>query len=149
MNNLIDLSDKRILIVGASSGIGKQTAITLSQVGAKLSLVARNEEKLQMTMGELEGESHDYYISDVSNVNAIESLIKDVVTINGPLDGLVYAAGVGTALPLMQSKPEKVQDTFKVNFFGFFEVIRQVARKTRFNPGMRIVGVSSPLPDTR
>ncbi len=143
MNNLIDLSDKRILIVGASSGIGKQTAITLSQVGAKLSLVARNEEKLQMTMGELEGESHDYYISDVSNVNAIESLIKDVVTINGPLDGLVYAAGVGTALPLMQSKPEKVQDTFKVNFFGFFEVIRQVARKTRFNPGMRIVGVSS------
>lgn len=143
MNNLIDLSDKRILIVGASSGIGKQTAITLSQVGAKLSLVARNEEKLQKAIEALEGEGHDYFIADVSNVNSIETLIKDVVTKDGPLDGLVYTAGVGTALPLMQSKPEKVQDTFKVNFFGFFEVIRQVARKTRFNPGMRIVGVSS------
>lgn len=143
MNNLIDLSDKRILIVGASSGIGKQTAITLSQVGAKLSLVARNEGKLQKAIEELEGEGHDYFIADVSNVNSIETLIMDVVTKDGPLDGLVYTAGVGTALPLMQSRPDKVQDTFKVNFFGFFEVIRQVARKTRFNPGMRIVGVSS------
>ena len=51
---------------------------------------------------------------------------KMIVAIDGPLDGLVYAAGVGTALPLMQSKPEKVQDTFNVNFFGFFEVIRPV-----------------------
>ncbi len=141
MNHLINLSEKRILVVGASSGIGKQTAITLSQVGAKLSLVARNEEKLQKAMGELEGEGHDYYIADVSNVNLIETFIKGIVAIDGPLDGLVYAAGVGTALPLMQSKPEKVQDTFNVNFFGFFEVIRQVTRKTRFNPGMRIVGV--------
>lgn len=141
--NLVDLTGKRILVVGASSGIGKQTAITLSQVGAKLSLVARNEEKLQQTLGELEGEGHDYFLADVSNVGSIETLIKEVVAKEGPLDGLVYTAGVGTALPLMQSKPEKVQDTFNVNFFGFFEVVRQIVRKGRFNPGMRIVGVSS------
>ena len=49
MNNLIDLTNKHILVVGASSGIGKQTAIILSSVGAKLSLVARNEEKLKET----------------------------------------------------------------------------------------------------
>ena len=59
------------------------------------------------------------------------------------MDGLVYSAGLGTAIPLMQSKPERVQDTFNVNFFGFFEVVRQISRKGRFNPGMRIVGVSS------
>ena len=82
MNHLINLSEKRILVVGASSGIGKQTAITLSQVGAKLSLVARNEEKLQKAMGELEGEGHDYYIADVSNVNLIETFIKGIVAID-------------------------------------------------------------------
>jgi len=140
---LIDLTGKRILVVGASSGIGKQTAITLSRVGAKLSLVARNEEKLQKTMENLAGEGHDYYLADVSNVGTIEALLKNVVDRVGPLDGLVYTAGVGTALPLMQSKPEKVQDAFNVNFFGFFETVRQATRKGRFNFGMRIVGVSS------
>jgi len=143
MNTLVDLSNKRILVVGASSGIGKQTAITLSQVGAKLALVARNEEKLKAAIDELKGVDHDYFVADVSDVSTIEALIKEVVAKDGPLDGLVYTAGVGTALPLMQSKPEKVQDTFNVNFFGFFEVVRQIARKGRFNPGMRIVGVSS------
>ena len=143
MNSFIDLSNKRILVVGASSGIGRQTAITLSQVGAKLSLVARNEEKLRSVLAELEGEGHDYFVDDVSQVGTIEALIKEVVAKDGPLDGLVYTAGVGTALPLMQSKPEKVQDTFNVNFFGFFELVRQVSRKGRFTPGMRIVGVSS------
>ncbi len=140
---LIDLTDRRILVVGASSGIGKQTAITLSQVGAKISLVARNKEKLETTLAELEGNGHDYFVADVSEIAFIESLIKEIVAKDGPLDGVVYSAGVGTALPLMQSKPEKVQDTFNVNFFGFFEVVRQVARKGRFSPGMRIVGVSS------
>lgn len=140
---LIDLTDRRILVVGASAGIGKQTAITLSRVGAKISLVARNEEKLKAALTDLEGDGHDYFVADVSEVAAIEALIKEIVAKNGPLDGLVYSAGVGTALPLMQSKPEKVQDTFNVNFFGFFETVRQVARKGRFNSGMRIVGVSS------
>ena len=101
-SELVDLSGKRILVVGASSGIGKQTAVTLSRIGAKLSLIARNEEKLQKTIEVLEGKGHDYFLADVSNVGTIEALIKDVIAKEGPLDGLVYTAGVGTALPLMQ-----------------------------------------------
>ena len=141
--NLVDLTGKRILVTGASSGIGKQTAITLSQIGAKLTLIARDEDKLQQTLRELKGEGHDYFPADLSDVGMIETLVKEVVAKEGPLDGLVYSAGVGTALPLTQSKPEKVQATFDVNFFGFFEIVRQVTKKGRFNPGMRIVGVSS------
>ncbi len=143
MNSLVDLSGKRILVVGASTGIGKQTAITLSTLGAEVTLVARNEENLQKAMAELEGDGHDYFVADVSDVASIEALVKEVVVKDGPLDGMVYSAGVGTAIPLAQSKPEKVQDAFNVNFFGFFETVRQISRKGRFNPGMRIVGVSS------
>lgn len=143
MKTLVDLSGRQILVVGASSGIGKQTAITLSQIGAKVSLVARSEEKLQTVMNELEGADHSYYVADVSNVGTIDALMKMIVAEHGPLDGMVYSAGVGTALPLLQSKPEKVLDTFNVNFFGFLETVRQATRKGRYNPGMRIVGVSS------
>lgn len=143
MNNLIDLTGKRILVIGASSGIGRQTAITLSTVGAKVTIVARSEEKLIETIGKLEGSGHRYVVADVSKVDTVETMIKQIVAKDGPLDGLVYSAGMGTALPLLQSDPEKVQSTFAVNFFGFFEVIRQASRKGRFNPGMRIVAVSS------
>ncbi|MBQ6066471.1 MAG: SDR family oxidoreductase [Clostridia bacterium] len=143
MYNLIDLTDRRILVVGASSGIGKKTAITLSNLGAKLVLVAIDEEQVMQALTELSGDGHAAYYADVSKLDAIEGLIKGIVEKHGPLDGMVYSAGLGTALPLMQSKPEKVLNTFNVNFFGFFEMVRQVARKGRFNPGLRIVGVSS------
>lgn len=143
MKNLIDLTGKNILVIGASSGIGRQTSITLSQAGAKLVLVARNEERLRSTLEELDGEGHSWYSADIGIVSEIEGLIRRIVDETGPLDGMVYAAGIGAPIPLMQAKPEKVQSVFNVNFFGFFEAVRQVSRKGRYNPGMRIVGISS------
>lgn len=58
MKNLIDLTGKTILVTGASSGIGRQTAVTLSEVGAKVILTARREEQLIETMGMLSGSGH-------------------------------------------------------------------------------------------
>ena len=143
MENLIDLTGKRILIIGASSGIGKSTAITLSKVGAQLTLVARREDKLQEAIMELNGEGHNYFCGDISDTSSIEILIKKIVTINGPLDGMVYSAGISMYLPLQFFKPEKLQHLFEVNFFGFVECVRQVSKKGRYNDGMRIVAVSS------
>ena len=143
MYNLVDLTDRRILVIGASSGIGKKTAITLSELGAKLVLAAIDEEGVKEALTELSGDGHAAYFVDVGKLDEIERFIKKIVAENGPLDGLVYSAGLGTAIPLAMSKPEKVQNTFNVNFFGFFETVRQVCKKGRYNPGMRIVGVSS------
>ncbi len=143
MNHLFNISNKRILIIGASSGIGRQTAITLSELGAKLSLVARNEQKLIDTLECLSGSDHDYFVSDISEIDSIESLIKRCVNQNGPFDGMVYSAGISGDTPLKISKPEKVKSVFDVNYFGFFEIVRQITKKGNFNPGMRIVGISS------
>ena len=143
MTNLIDLTDRKILVVGASSGIGKQTAITLSKVGATVILVSRREDKLRETLSLLEGEGHGIHCFDTQKLDEIEEHIKQIISEYGPLDGMVYCAGVGTAIPLLQTKPEKIQNVFEVNFFGFLETVRQLCRKGRFNPGMRIVGISS------
>lgn len=143
MEQIIKLENKRILITGASSGIGRDTAIILSRLGGKLILTARREDKLQETMEALIGEGHAYYCADLSQVHEIERLVKKIIEEQGRLDGLVYAAGVGTSMPLMQFKPEKVQAVFDINFFGFIEIVRQVCKKGRYNEGMRIVGISS------
>ncbi len=143
MYNLIDLTDRRILVIGASSGIGKKTAITLSNLGAKLVLAAIDEDGVKQALTEMSGEGHAAYYLDVSKLDELEGFIKDITEKHGALDGLVYSAGLGTAIPLALSKPEKVQTTFNVNFFGFFETVRQVCKKGRYNPGLRSVGVSS------
>lgn len=143
MVNLIDLTGRSIVVAGASSGIGKQTAILLSKLGARLILIARREAFLQEVLKELEGDNHSYYVFDLSIIDSIEELVKRIVIEQGKLDGCVYAAGVNTSMPLNQFKPEKVLQVFNINYFSFIEFVRQICRRGRFNEGMRIVGVSS------
>lgn len=143
MNDFLNLSKKRIVVVGASSGIGRQTAITLSKQGALLVLMARREDKLKETLSELEGSGHVYYCADFSDLDSLDEVFKTLTAEQGKIDGLVYSAGITMDLPLKMFIPSKLETIFKVNFFGFAECVRQITKKGRFNPGMRIVGVSS------
>lgn len=143
VRKLIDFSGKKIIIIGASSGIGKQTAIVLASLGARVILVARREDKLRETLALLEGKDHGFHVADISRLEDIEPLFKSVKEEHGLLDGLVFCAGINTTLPLLQLKPGKMKDVFDVNFFAFVEAVRQVTRRGRFNEGMRIVAISS------
>lgn len=143
MKQLIDFTGKRIMVIGASSGIGRQTALTLSALGAELILVARREDKLRQTLASLEGGPHSCRAADISDLDGIEPLFKAIKEEHGELDGLVYSAGVNMTLPLTLLKPEKIQSVFDVNFFAFIETVRQATKRGRFRPGMRIVAVSS------
>lgn len=143
MYPLIDLTGKRIVVVGASQGIGRQTAITLSEGGAKCAIVARNEAKLLETISLMEGEGHCCYVLDVSQNENIEACAKQIVAEFGPVDGLVYAAGVTNDRALNMLKPAVVDDTIHTNLGGFLEFTRCLTKKKAFNPGMRIVGIAS------
>lgn len=141
--NLIDLTNKKIIVVGASQGIGQGTAILLSKLGGQLILIARNEDKLRATLELLDGANHNYYVMDVENLDDIESTIKQIVKDLGPVDGLVYCAGISTSRPLQFFKPDIVRRVLDINLNGFIEIVRCLTKKNRFNPGMRIVGISS------
>lgn len=143
MKQMIDLSDRHIVVVGASSGIGKQTAICLSRLGARLSLIARNEEKLKAVLAEMEGKEHIYFAADVSDVSTIESLFKEIVAKGGPMNGLVYSAGITGSMPLNMLKPAKLQHVMNTNFFGFVECVRQFSRKGRYAENSSVVAISS------
>ena len=143
MYSLIDLTGKTVLVVGASQGIGQQTAITLSEVGARCILLARNEEKLIKTLSKLDGDGHAYKVLDVSDLESIDICIKEIISEFGPVDGLVYAAGITNDRPLNLLTPDIVDETLKTNLEGFLEVVRCICKKKRYNAGMHIVGIAS------
>lgn len=143
MYTLIDLTGRNIFIAGASRGIGRDSAVMFSRLGAKLILSARNEEGLKQTLSMLEGEGHSYFTCDFSDVGNIESFAKNVVSSSGTLDGLFYCAGITNDRPLMMVKPDELQKVLNVNLCAFVELVRCFSKRKYFNPGFRIVAMSS------
>ncbi len=137
------LSGKKILITGASSGIGRATAITCSRLGAVVMLLARNEEQLKLTLHSMEGKGHDFFLYDLCNVEGLGKLINEIVEKEGPLDGFVHCAGVDYLKPLSALKPEAFNEIMAVNFYSFVEIVRSLAKRKAHHPGMSIVGISS------
>ena len=100
MLNPLDFSGRRILVTGASSGIGLETAKLLSALGAKLVVTGRNQERLEQLLGELEGDGHHAFPADLSIAESIPSWMKTMTASTGPLAGLVHCAGINLPRPL-------------------------------------------------
>ena len=141
---MLDFDNKRILIIGASSGIGAETALLLAGQGAEVILVARREEKLQEVCKNIGSEKKAYYVGDVSNIDSIKGLIGSIVSEKGKIDGVVYSAGISdVGTPLKFLTYDRQLDLFNTNYFGFIECVRQVTSRGNYNKGLRIVAVSS------
>lgn len=93
ITNPLDLTGKTILVTGASSGIGRDTCILLSELGAKVILVARRVDALQQTLSRMAGDGHVIQTFDFTRIRDIVPWIKQIAAEHGPLDGLVHAAG--------------------------------------------------------
>lgn len=139
----MDLNGRVILIAGATVGIGKATAILLSQMGAKVILISSNEDRLKETLSVMPGQGHSYCLLDFSQPDTIEAAIKDITVSQGPIDGLVYCVGVRSRRPLSMLSPNILAEIMQVNFISFVELIRCITKKNRYREGLSIVGVSS------
>ena len=143
MINPMDLTGKQILVTGASAGIGKETSIQLSKLGAKVIMIARQEERLKETFNLLEGNGHHYYIFDLERISEIEDLINYIVKSCGSFDGFVHCAGIAPMRPLSMTKYENILNAMNINFFSFIEITRCITKKSSFKLGGSIVGISS------
>ncbi len=141
--NPFSLENKVIVITGASSGIGRQCAISCSNMRAKVVLIARNEERLKDTLSFLEGEDHLFYSLDISKFSEIESVIKDVVNKLGKISGFIHSAGIELTKPLKVMKPEDYQELFDLNVISGFEFARVITKKKFADHNLSLVFISS------
>ena len=137
--NPFSLSGKIILVTGASSGIGRATAIECSKMGAKLVITGRNVERLQDTFKLLEGDGHLQVAADLTHEEDSKALISSCPMLNG----VVLCAGGGITAPLSFATREKFDKVFDLNFFAPLELMRLALKNKKILKGGSIVFVSS------
>ncbi len=138
-----DFAEKHFLVTGASSGIGRATAVLLGQCGAKVSVVARREDMLKETISLMPNNNHKAYICDLCKTEEIENLMKEIVLKNGALSGLVYCAGVAPSRPLKMTQKKDMDIAMTVNFYSFVEFMRCISKKNNYAENASCIAISS------
>ncbi|MFC1669629.1 SDR family NAD(P)-dependent oxidoreductase [Spirochaetota bacterium] len=128
MNKRKFFKDKVVIVTGASSGIGAATALTLSQLGAKVVLAARNNEKLQSIEKQITSSGNDAFtfITDVSKKRDVGKLVNETVKKWGKVDILVSNAGQYIQGSIEETDEELFEESFAVNFWGSYYTVKAV-----------------------
>ena len=137
--NPFTLEGKTILVTGASSGIGRATAIECSKLGAKVAITGRNTERLQETFDQLEGNGHVQIIADLTDAESLERLVAEIPQV----DGLVNNAGVGYIKPIPFIKQTDMDAMFGPNTFAPVLLTKLIMKKKKLNRGGSIIFTSS------
>jgi NAD(P)-dependent dehydrogenase (short-subunit alcohol dehydrogenase family) len=127
-----------VLIVGASSGIGFRLAERLSDARA-VSVVARRVDRLQP----LADSGAAVFGADIADVDAIPKLVADIVAANGPLDALVYCAGMQRLKPIRMMSPVDIARLYTVNLIAPTVFGAQFASRRVASDGAVFCAISS------
>ena len=142
MWNPYDFTGKRFVISGATSGMGKATAICLSKQGAEVCLLARNMEKMQETLSSLQGQGHRCYQKDFSESGGYKEIFDDIVSDGKKIDGLVHFAGIAKILPVSMLNKQNMDESMTTNLYSFVEMVSLLSKK-KYHDKASIVGISS------
>lgn len=133
------LDGKTILITGASSGIGRASAIECSRMGASLILTGRNHSRLQQTANLCDGKGHKIISGDLTQKEDMEEILKKTP----PLDGMVLNAGINKMQLLPFYNEKDIEHIFSVNCFAPMLLVKSLVKKKKLNRGGSIVFMAS------
>jgi NAD(P)-dependent dehydrogenase (short-subunit alcohol dehydrogenase family) len=145
------IGGKTVLITGASSGIGRSTAIKCGEAGAKVLLVARTPEKLEETKEEIEEAGGTAFIhrADLSDLDDVERMAREVLDEHGRVDVLVNNAGrsIRRSVELSYDRFHDFERTMQLNYFGALRLILsllpEMRKRRNGRKGGHIINISS------
>lgn len=139
MYNPFSLRDKTVLITGASSGIGRATAIECSKMGATVIVTGRNEERLQETVAMMEGKGHQVLIANL----AIDEGIRFLVDNCPKVDGLVNNAGYTHTVLTNFINREALNQQLEVNTIAPILLFQRLLKVKKLQKGSSVVFTAS------
>ena len=148
----LDLTDKKAIVCGSTQGIGKATAIELAQLGASVTLVARNEQKLQDTLQELDsskGQQHSYIVADFENPEEVKRQMAAYVQQQEEVHILVNNTGGPPGGPIAEAKPEEFLKAFNMHLINNHQLVQTVLplmKKAGYGRIINIVSTSVKEP---
>lgn len=137
--NPFSLEGKTILVTGASSGIGRATAVECSKMGARVIITARNEDRLKETISLMRGENHSYIVADLASEASINQLVEQLPVINGCVNNAGY-----NIMQLVQFiKYESIDNIMNINLFAPIFLTHSLIKKKKIAKDSSIVFTSS------
>jgi len=137
--NPFSLEGKRILVTGASSGIGRQIAISASEMGALIVLSGRNEDRLAETLKGMPPGDHYIVKADITASHDRDALVDAV----GKLHGVVHGCGVSMLSPIRLISERHIRDQFAVNYEGPILLTQRLLARKSIESGGSILFVAS------
>jgi len=139
MSTPFHLHNKTILVTGASSGIGRQIAISSSSMGAKLVITGRDEKRLDETYSLLQGEGHSKFTCDLIDENQRNHLLDIIPSI----DGFVHSAGVVLPVPVKFIAEKHLRQVMGVNFESAVLSVARLLKNKKLNDRSSLIFFSS------
>lgn len=133
------LEGKRILVTGASSGIGRQVAISFSHRGASVVLSARNEERLAETRGAMAPGDHAIIRADITDT-AQRNMLADSA---GTLNGVVHSSGTSVLSPIRLATERHLRELFALNYEGPILLTQRLLYRKAIQNGGSILFLAS------
>jgi NAD(P)-dependent dehydrogenase (short-subunit alcohol dehydrogenase family) len=137
------LEGKRILITGASSGLGRECAIRCSYSGATVIITGRDKSRLRETFDNLLPGKHSLFEIDLSEFDSYEKKLSDAMKDYVTVEGFIHSAGVEMTLPINMMKPMHFQSLFNINVISGFEICRILLKRKHFSVNSSLVFIAS------
>ena len=138
-SSLFRLDGLTILITGASSGIGRASALACAEAGAKIILTGRSEKRLKDVFGQLSGEGHQIELFDLSNLNQIATLAANCPN----LDGIIHSAGIDGVAPMRQVQAKMLEQVMNINYLAPLVLTQKLLITKKIRQGGSILFLSS------
>ena len=134
---------KNVLITGISGGIGLAVADRLLSEGNSVIGVDRNISERASELSDDFGKKIYLTESDLMDLTVTESLVKDIVSTNGPIGGFVHCAGFDRMAPIPMTKPDDIKDLWTIHALVPMTIISSLIKKKNHTEGTSIVLITS------